>query len=119
MMTRGKRRRDDRGAAAVELALLLPFACAAGLAAVNSGLALRCAAAVAECARSGATAAIDPDVGDAALEAAIRATAEAAAADLDSAPTITIGLGTDAEGFAYVDVTASYTFHGLHRERPD
>ncbi|MDG3004753.1 TadE/TadG family type IV pilus assembly protein [Paludisphaera mucosa] len=113
-MRRGRsRRRSRRGAAAVELAVLLPFLTLASLGAVDFGLAFRCVAAVTDCARSGAAAAIDPAVGAAGLDAAIRAAAAGAAADLDVAPTVSWAAGQDAEGLDYVEVTATYEYHGI------
>lgn len=114
MIRNSRRARGRRGTAAVEMAMVAPFLTLAALGTVDYGLCLRTASAVTECARSGASVAVDPSVGTANLSAEARDAAKAAAADFDpnDLPTFSVATGTDAEGMSYVEVTATYTFHG-------
>lgn len=113
MICRTRRARPRRGAAAIEMAMIAPFLTLAALGALDYGLCLRAAAAVTECARSGASAATDPAVGATTLSSAATTAAQAAAVDLNVAPTIAVTSGTDSEGLNYVEVKATYTFNGV------
>lgn len=114
MLAGGRRFRRRQGAAAVELALLLPPLCFSVLVAVDIGRCFQCASAVTERARNGAAAALAADVGPTGLDKAIRDGADAASADLPPPrPPITWTSGTDSEGLSYIEVTATYTYVGI------
>jgi Flp pilus assembly protein TadG len=103
------RSRDRRGAAAVELALLLPLLVFIFLVVIDFARVFYFSQVVSNCARNGAlyasnlTTAVSPyaSVSDAAL---------ADASNLTPAPTVTSSNGTDTAGNPYVSVTVSWTF---------
>jgi Flp pilus assembly protein TadG len=109
-------RRTERGAAALEMALLLPFFLIAAFGAVDFAMLFRRAAAVHDCAASGAAAgvALGPSATQAARDVAIRAAVVDAATVAGLAPVPEVGWapGTDAAGFAYIEVTASHASDG-------
>jgi Flp pilus assembly protein TadG len=106
MLTRKKSR---RGAAAVELALMLPFLAFVFVIAVDWSRIFYFTAIVTSCARNGALYACDPVSQPSSPYANVTAAAVADAKDLSPAPTVTSTSGSDASG-SYVDVTVSYVF---------
>lgn len=105
-----------RGAAAAELAILLPLL--AFLVAVGCDYAriLYFSQTVTNAARNGALWQSDPY---AQKESPYKTVAEAALADAgnlsdpNNKPTVATGTGTDSTGTAYVEVTVGYQFHSL------
>ena len=103
-------RQARRGAAVVELAVLLPLLVFIFVVAVDFARVYYFSLTLQNCARAGAMYASDPHVAD---ESPFASTQEAALADatnLSPSPTITEKKGTDAYGREYVEVTAAYTF---------
>jgi len=114
-MTRGTGRRTrNRGAVAVEAAVLLWFLLLAAFAVADFWLLFHRMAIVQDCAASGAAAGVA--LGPSAIQAAV---AETAAPDgaawvdrLPSTPAVATTSGTDANGLSYVQVTVTYTPDG-------
>ena len=104
---------DRRGAALVELAVLLPLLAFLFVIAVDFARIYHYSLTLQNCARAGAMYASDPNVADESPFASIPEAALADAVDLDPQPTITNGTGTDASGRTYVAVAASYPYRSL------
>lgn len=114
-MTTDRRRRPPtrRGAAAVELAILLPILCFIAFLAIDYGRVVPAAMTVADCARHGALYAADPTLASSTPYATVEEAALASAEELSPSPTVATAEGTDANGADYVEVTVSYTFRTL------
>lgn len=111
--TKAGRAGRQRGAAVVELAILLPLLVFIFVVVVDFARAYYFSLTVQNCARAGAVYASDPFVQN---ESPFASTQEAALSDatnLTPQPTITEKSGTDAFGRAYVEVTATYPFDSL------
>ena len=104
------RSRSRSGAAAVELALLLPVFCYICVAATDYSRVFYVLATLSDSARAGA---IYYATRPSATNSGIQQAALADASDLNPAPTITTATGTDASGNAYMQVTAAYQFTTL------
>ncbi|AMV38173.1 TadE/TadG family type IV pilus assembly protein [Planctomyces sp. SH-PL62] len=101
-----------RGAAALELALLLPPLCFLCVITIDFARAFADVMTLAECARVGAirgATRTDKPVS----YGEVQADALARAVDLETPPTIELRQGTDLAGGAYVEVAARYTLHPL------
>ena len=105
-------KRERRGGAALELALLVPPLCLACLATVDFGRGFSTSMDVAACARSGAVQASFTRAGEPIDVMKVQATAEGAAPALTPPPAIVVETGEDAGG-PFVEVRASYTFRPL------
>jgi Flp pilus assembly protein TadG len=102
-----------RGVAVVELAVLLPLIAFLFVVAVDFGRVYYFSLTLQNCARAGALYASDPSVAD---ESPFASTQEAALSDatnLSPPPTITTQSGTDDNGRAYVEVTATYPYRSI------
>ena len=99
-----------RGAAVVELAILLPFLMLLFVLAVDFARVFYCSLTITNCARAGALYASDPVAAAESPFASIQAAALADATNLTPQPTVTSSQGTDALGQPYVEVTVSYAF---------
>ena len=107
---RGSPRRWRRGAAAVELAVVLPVFCYMTLIAIDYSRLFYDWATIADCARNGAMYASDPKLASSSGYTTVQQAALADATNLSPTPTVASATGTDAAGNAYVEVTVSYTF---------
>ncbi len=106
--------RDARaGAAAVELAVLLPLLSILFVIALDWARVFYATVVVDNCARNGALYAIDPYAQAKSPYASMQAAALADASNLTPQPTVTSTSGTDADGRQYMDCTVSYTFQTL------
>ena len=105
-----RQRTPRRGAAVVELALLLPFLMLLFVLAVDFSRVFYCSLIVNNCARAGAMYASDPVAAAESPFASLQAAALADATNLSPQPTVTSVQGTDALGQPYVEVTVSYPF---------
>lgn len=107
-----KRRAGEsrRGAAAVELAVLLPFLAFLFVIAVDFARIFYFSQTLENCARNGALYASDPTLAAQSPYTSVTQAALADATNLSPQPTVTSGSGTDASGNAYVTVTVSWTF---------
>ena len=111
-------RRDDRrkvnsarlGAAVMELAVLLPLLALLFVIAVDFSRAFYFSLTLQNCARAGALYASDPFVAHESPFASCEEAALSDATNLSPAPTITQTNGTDADGRAYVEVTATFPY---------
>jgi Flp pilus assembly protein TadG len=110
-----KPRAPRSGAAAVELALLLPFLVFLVAIAVDWARIFYYSTAVTNCARNGALWASDPVAQDSSPYRSISAAALAEAPDLTPTPTVTSTSGKDSSGTPYVSVTVSYPFSTITR----
>jgi len=106
---RGKR----RGAAVVELAVLLPLLVFLFVIAVDFGRIFYFSVTLTNCARAGAMYASDPTTNAESAFASTQAAALADATNLSPAPTVTSVSGVDAAGRPYVEVTAAYSFRTI------
>ena len=105
--------REKRGAAVVELAVLLPLLMLFFVIAVDFSRAFYFSLTLQNCARAGAMYASDPFVAD---ESPFGSTEEAARADapnLSPPPTITKTNSIDGAGRAYVEVTATFPYRTM------
>src|SRR6516225_7058702 len=98
-----------KGAAVVELAILLPMLALIFVAAVDFGRVFYYSVAVNNCARSGALYG-SVDTAHAADQAGIQSAAQAEAPDLASSLTVSSTNGTDSSGNPFVSVTVTYPF---------
>jgi Flp pilus assembly protein TadG len=105
--------RNQRGAAVVELAVLLPLLVFLFVITVDFARIFYCSLTLQNCARAGALYASDPFVADESPFASAQAAALADATNLLPQPTITQANGTDAAGRSYVEVNAAYTFNSI------
>ena len=106
-------RNHRRGAAVVELAVILPLLILLFVIAVDFARVFYFSVTLTNCARAGAMYASDPTVSSESPFASTQAAALADAANLSPAPTISTTSGSDSTGRPYVEVTANYTFHTL------
>src|SRR5262245_20323559 len=109
----GANRKWRRGAAIVELAVLLPLLIFLFVIAVDCARVYYFSVTLTNCARAGALYASDPTTNDESPYASTEAAALADASNLSPAPTITSLTGVDASGRPYVEVTAAYTFRTI------
>jgi Flp pilus assembly protein TadG len=102
-----------RGAAAVELALLLPVLAFLFVAIVDFGRVFYYSQTVENAARAGALYLSDDDAVATSPYATVTDAALADASNLNPQPTVASSSGTDASGNPYVRVTVTWTFHLL------
>jgi Flp pilus assembly protein TadG len=102
-----------RGAAVVELAVLLPLLALMFVIAVDFARVFYFSLTLQNCARSGALYASDPYVADESPFANTQAAALSDASNISPPPTITQSQGVDGTGRAYVEVAASHTFNTI------
>jgi Flp pilus assembly protein TadG len=102
-----------RGAAVVELALLVPLLAFLFVIAVDFGRVYYFSLTLQNAARAGALYASDPDVQNESPYASVEEAALADAQNLSPPPTITTTSGTDPAGRSYVEVTAAYTYRTI------
>lgn len=102
-----------RGAAALELALLLPPLCFLCVITIDFARAFADVMTLAECARVGAIRGATTPADKPVSYGEVQAAALARAVDLETPPTIELRQGTDLAGGAYVEVAARYTLHPL------
>jgi Flp pilus assembly protein TadG len=107
------RRRARRGAAAVELALLLPMMCFVCVAAIDFCRAFADAMTVSECAHVGALKGMLAPASEPLPTAAIEAAVLARATRLETPPEVAVRSGADAAGAPYVEVEVSYAVRPL------
>jgi Flp pilus assembly protein TadG len=105
--------RSRRGAAVVELAVLLPFLVFIFLVTIDFARVFYFSLSLTNCARAGALYASDPTTADESPFANAQAAALADATNFNPQPTISSSSGTDSQGRTYVSVTASYTFQTI------
>ncbi len=103
-------RRWHRGAAAIEMALLLPPLAFLAVATVDFGRVFYATSTISNCARNGAFYASDPLYSSTSPYASIQQAALADAGNLTPTPTVTTASGTDTMGNAYESVTVTYQF---------
>jgi Flp pilus assembly protein TadG len=110
-----KVRQGRRGAAAVELALLLPFLVFIFAIAVDWSRVIYYTVTINNCARNGALWLSDPYATTISPYATLTAAALADAPNLNPQPTVTTPpvSGVDVNGYAYVECTVSYPFQTL------
>jgi Flp pilus assembly protein TadG len=101
---------ERSGAAAVELALVLPLLAAFFLFTVDFARLYYHYTIVTNCARAGALYAADPTAAAESPFADYKAAALADAGDLEPTPTVSSSSGVDGDGNAFVEVTVSYPF---------
>jgi Flp pilus assembly protein TadG len=101
------------GAAAVELAILLPFLAYLFAIAVDWSRIIYYSVIVNNCARNGAIYASDPYSGMLSPYADITQAAQADAPNLSPPPSVTSASGADANGYSYVDCTVTYNFQTI------
>ena len=99
-----------RGAAVVELAVLLPLLILLFVIAVDFSRAYFFSLTLQNCARAGAMYASDPVVARESPYANVTEAALADATNLSPPPTIATAEGVDAEGRSYAEVTATYPY---------
>src|SRR5688572_5293600 len=102
-----------RGAAVVELAVILPLLVFLFIIAVDYARILHYAVTVANCARNGALYGRDPTAAAESPFASVKDAALADAARISPAPTVSSKNGTDAKGQPYVEVTVTYNFQSI------
>jgi len=107
------RNRARRGAAAVELALLLPLLVFLFAVGIDFCRVFYFSQVIETCARNGALYAADPKAAASNLYNNVQAAALADAPDLNPQPTVTSTSGTDTAGNAYVAVTVNWQFNTL------
>jgi Flp pilus assembly protein TadG len=110
--TRKSDRRSRRrgAAAAVELALTLPFLLLMVVAGIDFARVFYNAQVIAQCAQTGALFAANPDFADKTKYESISAASLSGASNLQPAPTVSTRDGIDAIGNRYVEVTVSQPF---------
>jgi Flp pilus assembly protein TadG len=106
-------RGNRRGAAVVELAVLLPLLVFLFVITVDFARIFYFSLTLQNCARAGALYASDPGVADESPFASTQAAALADATNLTPQPTITKADGVDGAGRSYVEVKAAYTFKSI------
>lgn len=105
--------RRDRGAAVVELALLLPVLMFLMVVGVDFCRVFYFSQVLGNCARNGALYAADAKSAARNLYSSTQNAALADAGDLSPQPTVTSASGTDSAGNAYVTVTVTWQFNTL------
>ena len=108
-------RRKERGAAAVELALLLPLLMFMFVLAVDYGRIFFFSVTITNCARAGAIWASDPFEQTESPYASVQQAALAEAPNFAPQPSVSSTYGTDANGDPYVEVTVTGTFNTITR----
>ena len=109
MRYRGTEKR--RGAAAAELAVVLPFLVFLFVIGVDFGRVFYFSQVIEHCARNGALYASDPKAPASALYSSVQEAALADAVNLTPQPNVSSSTGTDADGNSYVDVTVTWQFN--------
>ena len=104
------RSKPRRGAATVELSLLLPLLLFLFVAAMDYSRVFYASVIVANCARNGAMYASDPNLADRSLYVSLQEAVEADASDLTQPLTVSTQEGSDARGYDWVEVTVKYPF---------
>jgi Flp pilus assembly protein TadG len=104
------RRRSRRGAATVELSLVLPLLLFLFVAAMDYSRVFYASVIVANCARNGAMYASDPNLADRSLYTTLQEAVAADAKDLTEPLTVTTKQGSDTSGYDWVEVTVAYPF---------
>jgi Flp pilus assembly protein TadG len=102
-----------RGAAVVELAVLLPLLAFVFIISVDFARVYYYSITVTNCARAGAMYASDPTTAAESPYANVQAAALADATNLSPAPTVSSSSGTDTSGRGYAEVTVRYTFRTI------
>jgi Flp pilus assembly protein TadG len=102
-----------RGAAVVELAVLLPLLAFLFIISVDFARVYYYSITVTNCARAGAMYASDPTTAGESPYANVTAAALSDATNLSPAPTVTSTTGTDSSGRGYAEVTVKYTFNTI------
>jgi Flp pilus assembly protein TadG len=102
-----------RGAAVVELAILLPLLIFLFVISVDFARVYYYSVTLTNCARAGAMYASDPTTAAESPFANVQAAALADATNLTPAPGVTSTNGVDSTGHSYVEVTAAYTFQTI------
>lgn len=110
---RPRRRFRRKGAAAAELAILLPFLCFLFVVAVDYCRIFYFSVTVQNCSRNGALYACDPLEPGQSSYADVTASARADAPNVSPAPGVTSANGVDADGNSYVEVTVTHTFNSV------
>lgn len=105
-----KSRADRRGAATVELSLVLPFLIFLLVASVDFARVFYYSITVANCARNGAMFGSNDSLADALPYETIEEAALADAKGLGTQPAVSSRYGTDSQGYPYVEVTVTYPF---------
>src|SRR5437588_10970556 len=104
------RRARRRGAALVELSLLLPLLIFLLLAGMDYSRVFYAAVVVANCARNGALYASDPNVADRSPYDTLQDAVSADATDLAAPLQVSTTQGIDSAGYGWVEVTVVYPF---------
>jgi Flp pilus assembly protein TadG len=110
---RNRANRERKAAAAVELAVLLPFLVYLFVIAVDFGRIFYFSQVIENCARRGALYASDPKAPASNLYSSVQQAALADATSLNPQPTVTSTNGTDQAGNAYVSVTVTWQFQTI------
>jgi Flp pilus assembly protein TadG len=107
-----RRRRSGRrfGAAVVELAIALPLLLFLVVAGVDFARVYYNAQIIADCARTGALYAANPDLADKTIYESVEQAALVGAQDLKPAPTVTVSYGTDELDQRYAEVKVTQRF---------
>jgi len=108
-------RRKERGAAAVELALLLPFLMFMFVLAIDYGRIFFFSVTITNCARAGAVWASDPFEQTESPYTTVAQAALAEAPNFSPQPSVSSSYGTDSDGNPYVEVTVTGTFSTMTR----
>jgi uncharacterized membrane protein len=112
---RGRHSRRRGAAAAVELALTLPFLLLMVVAGIDFARVFYNAQVIAQCAHTGALFAANPDFADKTKYESIMAASLAGASNLQPEPAVSVRDGIDAIGNRYVEVTVSQPFRLICR----
>jgi len=110
---RNRANHERQAAAAVELAVLLPFIVFLFVIAVDFARIFSSSQVIENCARQGALYASDPKAPASNLYTSVQQAALADATSLNPQPTVTSSNGTDRAGNAYVSVTVTWPFHTI------
>ncbi len=102
-----------RGAAAVELVLVLPVLCLVCMIAIDYARLFYAWALIADAARNGALYASDSSLATSTTLGSIQNAALATTTNLSPTPTVANTSGTDGYGVSYVEVTVNYQFSTL------
>jgi hypothetical protein len=104
---------ERKAAAAVELAVALPFLLLLFVASVDFARVYSDAQIIAECARAGAVYAADPDLADRSGYDTVEEVALAGAEGLSPKPVVSVVYGKDERSDDYAEVTVSHSFRML------
>ncbi len=105
-----KRHPLRRATVAVETAVMMPLLLLLFVASVDFARVFRQTQVIAECARSGAVYAADPDLAARSGFESAESVTLAGAIDLTPQPTVSVVYGTDSRGDKYAEVTVSHSF---------